>query len=106
VPKVNFIRSDGGCETVSASVGDTVMRAAVDNDVAGIIGDCGGEMSCGTCHVYVGTDWVRQLPGPDDNERDLLEGAIDPSPTSRLSCQIVLVDDLDGLEIHIPASQL
>lgn len=77
------------------------MRAAVANDVSGIDGDCGGEMSCATCHVYVHPEWFDRLPARDMYEDALLESTMDPRPNSRLSCQIPVTPELDGLTVTV-----
>lgn len=106
MPTIHFVLKDGNTRSVDAPVGQSVMEAAILNNVRGIDAECGGCASCATCHVYVAPAYFAQLPEPDDMERELLEGvAAERRPTSRLSCQIALVAELDGLVIHIPATQ-
>ena len=91
---------------MTVAEGDSVMDGALDNNIPGIIGQCGGGCTCCTCHCYVVGDWYGLLPVPERDELELLEFAIDPGPTSRLSCQIVVTEKLDGLTVRVPASQL
>ena len=104
MPKVTYIQPDGTPKTVNAAVGTTLMEAAVDNDVQGIIAECGGACSCATCHVYVEDGWFEKLPDPSDDEEDLIYSTLDQKPTSRLSCQILLSDELDGLKLTLTPS--
>ena len=106
MPKVIFIQPNGAEQVVEARVDQTVMEAATGNLVRGIIGECGGACSCATCHVYVDENWIGKLPPRDDAEIGMLEGAIEPGPLSRLSCQIKLSAALDGLTVRIPAGQV
>jgi ferredoxin, 2Fe-2S len=103
---VHLVAADGETSTLQAKTGDSLMQAAVGANVAGIEADCGGLMTCATCHVYVREPFASQLPPPDGDERGMLEfTAAERRPTSRLSCQITLADDLDGLTVDLPASQ-
>jgi 2Fe-2S ferredoxin len=106
MPKVIFIQPDGQSQVVEANVGQSVMEAAVGNMIPGIIGECGGCCSCATCHVYVDEPWFGSVPPPDEMELGMLEGAVEPGPKSRLSCQIKITDELDGLTARIPAGQV
>jgi ferredoxin, 2Fe-2S len=106
MPKVVFITLDGAQRVVDAHTGESVMAAAVRNGVPGIIGECGGNCSCATCHVYVADDFAAEVGGVGDMEDDLLDlGVADRRETSRLSCQIPVTEDLDGLTVHIPEEQ-
>ena len=107
MPKVVFIALDGAQRVVDANVGESVMAAAVRNGIPGIIGECGGNCSCATCHVYVDDEFSASVGGAGDMEDDLLDlgVAADRRDTSRLSCQIAVTEDLDGLTVHIPAEQ-
>jgi 2Fe-2S ferredoxin len=105
MPKLRFIQASGEEQVVDAPVGKSVMDAAVNNMVRGIIGECGGACSCATCHVYVDEPWLGQLLPADAMEQGMLEGAIEPGPKSRLSCQIDVTDALDGMILRIPAGQ-
>jgi 2Fe-2S ferredoxin len=82
------------------------MHAATDNGVAGILADCGGACSCATCHCYVGEDWTARTGAADEVEAQMLEFVLDPQPNSRLSCQITVSDELDGLVVRLPKSQI
>lgn len=102
MPQVKFFgRNDKVYETEGA-VGTTVMELAVSNNVPGIDADCGGACACATCHVYVHQDWISKLSPQDDMEESMLEFAEDVRANSRLSCQIQLSDELDGLTVTIP----
>lgn len=104
--KVIFISHDGQVTTVDSADGDNVMRVALANDVDGIVGECGGSMMCATCHCYVDKAWAERTGPRADGEDDMLESASSEiRPTSRLSCQIRIEPQLDGLVIHLPESQ-
>jgi len=103
---VTFITHKGDRHTVSADDGLSVMLAALNNGINGILADCGGALSCATCHVHVASDWMEKVGQPSADEVEMLEMAVDPDDRSRLSCQIILSSDLDGLEVILPASQL
>lgn len=105
MPTVTYIKHDGSEHEVHVESGTSVMQAAVDNMVDGILGDCGGACSCATCHCYVSDEWKDKLPAADVVEQEMLDFVMDPQPNSRLSCQIVMSDELDGLKIHLPKSQ-
>jgi ferredoxin, 2Fe-2S len=100
------VLSGGGMREVDATVGQSAMRAATANGVPGIIAECGGYLSCGTCHVYVAGEWADRLPPPAWDEEDMLQIVVAPTPTSRMSCQIVITPELDGLTLEVPARQL
>jgi 2Fe-2S ferredoxin len=106
MPKVTFIQPDGAASEVAAVSGDSVMETAIDNDINGIIAECGGACSCATCHVYVAEEWLGRLPTPDPLEDGMLDCVLDRQPNSRLSCQIRLSDELDGLTVRVPDSQI
>lgn len=104
--RVTFKTHDGNEHTVEAEQGTSLMEAARDNSIRGIEADCGGACACATCHVYVAKDWVSRLPPKESMEEDMLDFAWEPDPnTSRLSCQIKLLDGLDGLTVQIPEEQ-
>jgi 2Fe-2S ferredoxin len=107
MPKVTYIASDGAQQAVDVPVGENVMRGALYNGVEGIVGECGGGLSCATCHCYVDEAWVAAVGGPSSQaEEELLESAAaEIKPTSRLSCQIDMTDALDGLVVHTPETQ-
>jgi 2Fe-2S ferredoxin len=105
--RVIYIDHDGTRREVEADEGASVMATAVQNNVPGIEGECGGCLSCATCHVYVAPAWTGRLPAMEADEDALLEGVTaERRPESRLSCQIVLEPELDGLEVLIPESQV
>ena len=105
--KLTFVGPDGSQTTIDAPEGTSVMKAAVANDVDGIVGECGGAMMCATCHCYVDEAWADRTGPREDGEDDMLEGAAsEVTDRSRLSCQIKLTADLDGLVVHLPEEQL
>lgn len=105
MPLVKFIEPEGRELVIEAEKGTSLMEAAVENDVEGIIAECGGTCVCGTCHVYVDSQWLEKVGEPDVMETGLLSFVEGATSGSRLSCQIVLSDDLDGLIVHLPESQ-
>ena len=103
---VHLVDADGSSRALAARTGQSLMRAAVDADVDGIKADCGGVMTCATCHVYVDAAWLDRLPAPSTDEDAMLEMTAAPrAPTSRLSCQIALAPELDGLTVVLPVTQ-
>jgi 2Fe-2S ferredoxin len=106
VPQVTFVAIDGSRRTITATAGDSVMATAVKNGVPGIVGECGGNRSCATCHVYVDEDFLALVGAPNDLEDDMLDLAVsDRRATSRLSCQITVTEALDGLTVETPKEQ-
>jgi 2Fe-2S ferredoxin len=106
MPKITFIAFDGAQRTVDVNKGETVMFAATQNGVDGIVGECGGFCNCATCHVYVDDEWLAKLPPMSEHEDEMLEGTVsERKPGSRLSCQITFADALDGLIVHTPEQQ-
>ena len=105
MPKITYITHDSQNHTIDVQNGLTVMEGAVQNDIPGIDADCGGGMACATCHVYVKEDWLDKLPTKEDGEEDMLDMAYEPKQNSRLSCQLIISDELDGLEVTIPEKQ-
>jgi len=103
--KITYNTNDSKTHTIDVQNGLTVMEGAVQNDIPGIDADCGGGMACATCHVYVKEDWWDKLPDKEDGEEDMLDMAHEPNKFSRLSCQIIVSDELDGLEVNIPSKQ-
>lgn len=103
--EIVYILTDDSEQTVKAGYGESVMRAALQNDVPGIIGECGGELSCGTCHVYVDTEWLDKIDPQSEEERELLEMMNDVRPESRLSCQIQLKPGCAGFRSRIAEQQ-
>ena len=106
MPTVTYIEPSGKTRVVEASSGTTVMEAAIDNDVAGIVAECGGACSCATCHVYVDPAWLEKLAPPDSQEDGMLDCVLDRRANSRLSCQIALTDELDGLVVRVADEQI
>ena len=105
MPKITYIINKDNTQTLEVANGLTVMEGAVQNDVPGIDADCGGGMACATCHVYVTEEWLDKLPKKEDGEEDMLDMAFEPKKNSRLSCQIIVSDELDGLTVNIPSKQ-
>ncbi len=105
-PKITYIDQDGTERTVEAELGATVMVTAINNDVPGILATCGGSCSCATCHVYVDEDWFDKLPPLSLEELDMLDTAHDLEPNSRLSCQILVTEEIDGLIVKTPPRQI
>jgi 2Fe-2S ferredoxin len=107
MPQITYIHPDGSEQTVDAEVGESVMIAATTNDVDGIVAECGGNMMCATCHVYVDEAQVSRLPGIEDEEDTMLEQTASPrKDNSRLSCQLEVTPELDGLVVRLPETQL
>lgn len=104
--KITYIEHDGRRHVINLAPGKTLMEGARDNNVAGIVADCGGACACSTCHVYIDESWVEKLPPVDETERDMLEFAVEPDERlSRLSCQIKITEAMDGLIVKMPQSQ-
>ena len=103
--KIIYNTFDKQTHTIEVQNGLSVMEGAVQNDIPGIDADCGGGMACATCHVYVDEDWLVKLPTKEDGEEDMLDMAFEPKKNSRLSCQLVVSDELDGLIVNIPSKQ-
>jgi 2Fe-2S ferredoxin len=101
MPKVNFVDLAGVRREVDVEVGNTLMEAAIDNDIAGIEAECGGACACATCHAYVDENWIAQLPEMDDMEDAMLDSALDRKSNSRLTCQITMTDEYDGIEVVV-----
>ncbi|WP_306119364.1 MULTISPECIES: 2Fe-2S iron-sulfur cluster-binding protein [unclassified Roseitalea] len=105
MPKLTLVAFDGTRFELDAETGSTVMENAIRNAVPGIEAECGGACACATCHVYVDDAWTEKVGQPDIMEEDMLDFAYEPKPTSRLSCQIKMSDELDGLVVHVPEQQ-
>ena len=103
--KIHFVDHKGETRTVEIENGATVMEAAIRNSIPGIEAECGGACACATCHVYVDEAWTDKTGEPEAMEEDMLDFAYDVRPNSRLSCQIKVRDDLDGLVVSIPERQ-
>lgn len=105
MPKIKFIEHDGTEVVVEVEAGISVMNAAIDNMVSGIDADCGGECSCATCHVVVDDDWINVVGKPGEQEESMLDLNPDREENSRLSCQIPVTDEIDGLVVKLPEFQ-
>ena len=103
--RITYIGNDGKTYQVDAANGSTVMENAIRNDVPGIVAECGGACACATCHVYVDEAWTEVVGQPEPMEEDMLDFAADVRPNSRLSCQIRVRDELDGLVVRVPERQ-
>ena len=103
--KITYVTHDNQIHTVEVQNGLTVMEGAVQNDIPGIDADCGGGMACATCHVYVEEKWFDKLPKAEDAEVDMIDMAYEPKKNSRLSCQLIVTDELDGLIVTTPEKQ-
>lgn len=105
MPKITYVEHDGTPHTVEGEIGSTVMETAMKNDIPGIMAECGGGCSCATCMVHVEGSWAARLEPRSSEEEDMLDTAYDVRPNSRLSCQIKVTEELDGLVVHTPAYQ-
>ena len=103
--KITYIDNQGNSKTIDVENGLTVMEGAIQNDIPAIDADCGGAMACATCHVYVEEKWFNKIPKADDAEIDMIDMAFEPKKNSRLSCQLVVTDELDGLVVTTPEKQ-
>ena len=103
--KITYIDSSGNSKTIDVANGLTVMEGAIQNNITGIDADCGGGMACATCHVYVKEEWLNKLDKPEDAEQDMIDMAFEPKKNSRLSCQLIVSDKLDGLIVTTPSKQ-
>ena len=103
--KITYVEHSGKSHTIQVQNGLTVMEGAVQNNIPGIDADCGGSMACATCHVYVKEEWFNKLPKKEDGEEDMLDMAYEPNKFSRLSCQLTISDELEGLVVNLPAKQ-
>ena len=103
--KITYIEHNGKSHSLDVENGLTVMEGAVQNNIPGIDADCGGGCACATCHVYVEEKWLNKLPKKEPSEQDMLDLAIEPTSSSRLSCQIIVSDELDGLVVKMPSKQ-
>ena len=106
MPKITYIEHDGKTHTIEVASGLSVMEGAVQNNIPGIDADCGGSMACATCHVYVKEEWFDKLPKKEEGEEDMIDMAFEPKKNSRLSCQLMVSDQLDGLVVNLPEKQV
>ena len=105
MPKITYIEHNGKSHQIDVASGLTVMEGAVQNNIPGIDADCGGSMACATCHVYVEEKWLSKLPKAEEGEIDMIDMAFEPKKNSRLSCQLIVTDEMDGLEVTTPEKQ-
>ena len=105
MPKIIFIDKSGKNKSAEVDAGLSVMEGAIQNDIPGIDADCGGAMACATCHVYVEEKWLNKIPKVEDAEVDMIDMAFEPKKNSRLSCQLIVSDELDGLTVTTPKQQ-
>jgi len=105
MPKITYQDKQGNSTTIEVENGLTVMEGAIQNDIPGIDADCGGSMACATCHVYVEEKWFNKLSKAEEAEIDMIDMAYEPKKNSRLSCQLIVSDELDGLIVTTPAKQ-
>ena len=105
MPKVTYIEFNGKQHEVNVENGLSIMEGAVQNGIPGIDADCGGSMACATCHVYVEEKWLDKLPKAEDAEVDMIDMAYEPKKNSRLSCQLIVSDELEGLTVTTPEKQ-
>ena len=105
MPKITYIEHIGKSHTIDIPKGLSVMEGAIQNNIPGIDADCGGSMACATCHVYVKEEWFDKLPKKEDGEEDMIDMAYEPNKSSRLSCQLIVSDELEGLVVNLPEKQ-
>ena len=103
--KITYIEHNGKSHTIEVSNGLSVMEGAIQNNIPGIDADCGGGMACATCHVYVKEEWLDKLSKKEDGEEDMIDMAFEPNKFSRLSCQLIVSDEIDGLIVNLPEKQ-
>ena len=103
--KITYKDFQGNSKTINVSNGLSVMEGAIQNEITGIDADCGGSMACATCHVYIKNEWLDKIPKAEEAEIDMIDMAYEPKKNSRLSCQIVVSDELDCLKVKIPTKQ-
>lgn len=101
-----LIEHNGQEHRLDCPAGQSVMQVAVDNAIPGVLADCGGACSCATCHGYVDPAWQGRVPAPTDAERDMIECALEVQDNSRLTCQLIMSPELDGLVVRLPKSQV
>ena len=106
MPKITYIEHSGKSHTVEVDNGLTVMEGAVQNNIPGIDADCGGGMACATCHVYVKEEWFDKINKKNEGEDDMLDQAFEPKKNSRLSCQINISEEINGLVVNLPEKQI
>ena len=105
MPKITYKDNEGNSRTIEVENGLTVMEGAIQKEIPGIDADCGGSMACATCHVYVEEEWLNKIPKAEEAEVDMIDVAFEPKKNSRLSCQLMVTDELDGLVVTTPTKQ-
>ena len=105
MPKITYKDHQENSKTIEVENGLSVMEGAIQNDVLGIDADCGGSMACATCHVYVEENWLDKIPKAEEAEVDMIDMAIEPKKNSRLSCQLIVSNELNGLIVTTPKKQ-
>lgn len=105
MPRIVFIEPGGARREIDAPLGITLMEAARQNGVDGVVAQCGGACACATCHVYIDREWLAKLQPPEDMETGMLENAWQPRDNSRLSCQVHITADMDGMLVRVPEQQ-
>ncbi|MBR9910368.1 MAG: 2Fe-2S iron-sulfur cluster binding domain-containing protein [Gammaproteobacteria bacterium] len=105
MPLINYIEANGNHHEIEVASGDSIMQGAVDNMIDAILAECGGACACATCHCYVDESCIDKVPAATELEKDLLEAVLEPRDNSRLSCQLVVTDDMEGFTVHLPESQ-
>jgi|TARA_B110000438_G_scaffold125816_1_gene122419 2Fe-2S ferredoxin len=105
MPKITYVEHSGKSHIIEVAKELTVMEGAIQNNIPGIDADCGGACACATCHVYVDSEWINKLPKIEDAEEDMLDMANEPNKFSRLSCQITVTEELNGLVVKMPSKQ-
>jgi ferredoxin, 2Fe-2S len=105
MPKITYTDHKGNLKTIKVENGLTVMEGAIQNDIPGIDADCGGSMACATCHVYVEEKWLDKIPKAEEAEVDMIDMAFEPKKNSRLSCQLIVSEELEGLTVTTPEKQ-
>ena len=103
--QITYVDHLGKKKTIEVENGLTVMEGAIQNDIPGIDADCGGSMACATCHIYVDNEWYGKIPKAEEAEQDMIDMAFKPKKNSRLSCQIIVSDELNGLIVTTPEKQ-
>ena len=105
MPQITYKDQTGNSKTIEVEKGLSVMEGAIQNEITGIDADCGGSMACATCHVYIEENWLDKLPKAEEAEVDMIDMAFEPKKNSRLSCQLIVSDELDGLKVTTPSQQ-
>ena len=106
MPKITYKDHQGNSKTIDVDNGLSVMEGAIQKEIPGIDADCGGSMACATCHVYVSDEWINKISKPEDAEIDMIDMAYEPKKNSRLSCQLMVSDQIDGLVVNLPEKQV